>query len=205
MKESRLIPQASNIETIINSIKYDPQVYHWFSSLIMRPKIKNELTDDDPTLARSFHVSGTTRLLYYLFSAFVFTFLWLFANTKNYVYLICVLLFLILCIGCVRKNKKIIILLSRKLLTKTYPGNTISSKTLYQVAEIYSRIYGIPSMIDVIYHWDHILQKTMMAYALIIIAKINNLSLLEFAGYFFITWFTANITIRLMTFYRKLR
>jgi hypothetical protein len=193
---------ASNIETIINSIIYDPQVYFWFTLLLRQRPVREELIVLDDSLASDYlkyqRLQGA-RLVLMLVSGSSFLF---FLMSNHYLILFTALACVVGLIISTRRQKHIIIYLSRRLLLNTFPGDSITCKTLYQVAESYSRIYQIPSMVDVVYQWDCVLRQAAAVAVIIFIAAIGSFSHTGVAIFFLMTWIIANMIVRLPITYK---
>jgi hypothetical protein len=66
------------------------------------------------------------------------------------------------------RKRAVVSQISRELLLLDFPGEALTQKTLYQIAEIYSRRYNIPSLVDTIYHWDRILRTAVLVLSVIL-------------------------------------
>lgn len=62
---------------------------------------------------------------------------------------------------CLRKARQVLAALAAALVEQDLPGFP-PGMTLYQMGEIYSRKYDIPSLVDTIWLWDHWLRNVFL-------------------------------------------
>lgn len=205
MTDPNPIPQASSLETIINSIRYDPHVYRWFSLLIDQPRVKERLVADDAAASRQYRLRKGIAFLLALVYALSGILLFLVLKTRNYplVFFLPVLAYFLIRLSL--RKKEMTAHLSRRLLSLDYPGDSLSSKTLYQIAEIYSRANAIPSLVDTIYHWDRILRWMIAALTLVLFSEIYNLGIRKVVLAAVLTWILTNAIIRWDAVYKRLK
>ncbi len=159
----------SNIEALISSIMVDSKVYQWFSFLLNQSELKTRLKNDENTNKLSSQLTNhilKQKILYFLILATL-----IIGIASNY-FLIILLITLLLYLISTRlrhKRKQLVAQISRSIISSDFQGQELTNKTLFQICEIYSQRYSIPSLVDAIYHSDRILR-----YAIISIIVIQN-------------------------------
>ncbi len=158
------IPQAqkvSSLESLVSSIDVDNQVYQWFLLLITRPKVISqlqssaEITEKYATLKKTFIHQRILLCLFLVTALILIAF-------KYYLFLPLVLLFFLPLWKVSKIKKESLLAISTYLLKSTFDPETLPTKTLYQISEIFSRDYKIPSLVDAIYIQDNIARKTII-------------------------------------------
>jgi len=194
---------GSSLTTILNSIRYDPQVCRWFLLLIEQPGAKKEILDQDPQRKIQYlKLRAATIGQTLLFGLFV-GWLWFWSGNRQMALLLFPLSLLLALWRLNSQKKDLIATLSEALLLVKDTSQSLSQKTLYQIAEIYSREYRIPSLVDTIFHWDRFLQSVFLA-MFVAYNFIWPMAIIPFFATLFFGLFFAQILFRLNVFYKRL-
>lgn len=153
---------ASNIPAIVNSIRYDPQVRQWFTTLICQQKVREKILKNQPDLTSDYRRFNRQCLAVPFWSFVVILIVSLSSLTRHPLLLWGVIPFASLALWFNRQKKENLYSLSRALLLLDDQPEDLSAKTLYQIAEIYSRTYQIPSLVDLITSWDRVLRAAIL-------------------------------------------
>ncbi len=158
---------VTSLEAILNSIQTDPQVFRWFSFLIVQPKLKSELSQMENVKKMYGEFENTMAMQRGLVVILCLMLLCL-ISLRHYLFLLpglsSLFLWVLLQNRQKRKTKEIV----RYLLSRDFKESELSQKTLFQICEIYSQKYHIPSLVDTIYSLDTISRLTIIG-ALILI------------------------------------
>lgn len=150
---------VSTIEALKSSIMTDPQVFRWFAFLIARPPVRDRLSHKQG--AQTLYVklrrnNFIANLLYFLLAACLAA---VFFSRQYYYWAGAAILGGIIA----RAN------LLRKRCVAQIGGRLISDqiedferKTLFQISEVLSRSYHIPSLIDILCHLDNVRRRVLM-------------------------------------------
>ncbi len=152
---------SGNLEAIINSIKYDQQVQQWFTRFLLSLNNSESYAEDN-----NFN-ENLKKLKKYLF----------FCNIIIIAFLILIIFGLLgkcllsigLAIFCFLyyeklnyKSRLVTAELASKVIKNDFSLDELNNKSLYQISEIYSKKYKIPSLVDSIYLLDNTKRKTML-------------------------------------------
>lgn len=162
MSNSIPLSQVSSLEAIINSIQFDPQVGRWFSLLIEQPVVQEKLKEANPSIKNDYSALRKIVGLQIFLNIVSLLSLCLYCWSKKYFYLLPLLPLIYSTLKILSQKKILRGQISRQLLVLDFPGDSLPSKSLYQIAETYSRIYQIPSLVDTIYHWDRIFPMALV-------------------------------------------
>ena len=198
------VEKVSSLDAIINSIQAETQICRWFALLIEQPGIREKL------LKKNKAVSILYSKLNYAHSALaVFNFLTILGGILilafgEYQY---VPIFLFLGYGIFlfgKKRKNLVAQISQELLAEDFPGDTITTKSLYQITEIYSREQAIPSLIDTFSYWDRFMQIGIIG-AYLACTLVFPIKLWKYALVIPLVMFTIQSLIQLKVIYRRLK
>ena len=152
---------VSSLNALISSIKTDKQVYRWFTLSVTQPALSSKLKSID-TLSKIYDKLKKTIFQQRLLLVFILLSVLILIATKNYIYLSACILLLIPLTRLSNAHKDCVIHISDHMLTHDFDKSDLPTKTLYQICELYSRQYNIPSLVDTIYAQDNISRKTII-------------------------------------------
>lgn len=152
---------VSTLEALISSIDHDEQVYRWFAFLAGQPNIKAKFGKEGAgkDLYRHLQSTGARRKMLGLTALFFMTGVLYFEQMP---YLWVTVLFLFPFAKLEHDHKKWVKEISTQLLVHDFEPAELRQKTLYQISEIYSRKYNIPSFVDAVYFADAITRKSIL-------------------------------------------
>jgi|GEM_PF-1633841 len=152
---------VSSLNAIVSSIKVDSQVFRWFEFLVSRPAVQAQLSAH-PEVAALYSELKKNALAQMLFltAAVVLAAFVLF--TKHYAAALVSGIFLWPYWQVRNRKVNAIAEISRVLITQDFPEERLAVTTLYQIGEIYSTQFGIPSLVDTIYHLDRIIRIVLL-------------------------------------------
>ncbi|OGX27620.1 MAG: hypothetical protein A2787_09510 [Omnitrophica WOR_2 bacterium RIFCSPHIGHO2_01_FULL_48_9] len=194
---------TTSIEAIAHSIKIDHYVYHWFSQLIVHPRIKEKLKTSPDLLSVYKYLKLITLSELLLYLAF-FILVILFFSLRQWplvIFLAAVnlgLLFLSL------KEKTAIARLGIGVLTQDYSAEQIAQMTLFQICEIYSRQLNIPSLVDTVFALDDTLKKILI-WTYILTVFIYPLNSWQVLGSLVLSYWLMRWILNLGYFYYRIR
>ena len=152
---------VSSIEAIASSIETDEQVYRWFTFLIVQPALKANLLKEE-NAGELYAQFKKAALLQRTLYSFLLLCLCIIVFSKKFVYLGAGILFIYPLIKIHLKKKDCVVKISTLLLKHDFDMAELCQKTLYQLGEIYSRKYNIPSLVDTIYALDNVSRKAII-------------------------------------------
>ncbi len=193
---------VSSLEAILSSIETDEQVYRWFTLLIIQPEVVKHLASStsDQLYAKLKQFTVLQRTIYLAcFLGLVAVIFW-----KKFLYLTLGLIVIYPLYKIHKDKKKIVIEISSTLLQKDYEKNELSQKTLYQLCEIYSRKYNIPSLVDTIYALDNISRKAII-FTFIFTAFIYPLKVWQIFLSIFIAFLLIQAVLKTSFIYKNLK
>ncbi len=148
-------------QIVSSTIKTDAHTYRWFAYLLFKPQVKKELTADANIKANYTHIKhiilgqALLNLIIAIFIVFVNV-----SGVYSYYWLGIVFLFPIFKLHWSKKAN--IIKIAQKLISGDY--NQLS---LYQLCEVLSKKFSIPSLVSTIYYLDTILVITIVGFLVI--------------------------------------
>lgn len=153
--------KVSSLVALLNSIETDNQVYLWFTRLITCPEAIAENQNQEPLsdpysrLQNNLHKERIIliSLLFIVLISIAF---------KFYYTLLFALLLLVPLQKILKSKKEQVLAISYYMLTHDFDATDLPTKTLYQICEIYSRKYKIPSLVDSIYARDNLSRRTIL-------------------------------------------
>lgn len=195
--------KVSSIEALASSIETDSQVCRWFTLLVVQPNVKNHLIDKEnnsefyESLKKS---SFIQRILFgFIFLLIIYSF-----YTHQYQLLWAGLVFIYPCIKMHQTSKNSVKEISVFLMKNDFKDEELCQKTLYQIAEIYSRKYDIPSLVDTIFALDNISRKTLI-FVFVFTAWIYPLKLWQIFAATIASYFIIQIIIKTSFVYKHLK
>ncbi len=194
---------VSSLEAIASSIDTDEQVFRWFNFLVTRPAISEHLTDVNHA-ATLYPRLRKILCLQLLLNVLIVGLLVLIIVSKQYVYLWAGLLFIYPLFKLNQNQKKLVVEISTELLKKDFQLEDLCQKTLYQLCEIYSKKYNIPSLVDTIYHLDNISRKTIMC-VFIFTCFIYPLKVWQIFATTIASYFVIQIILKIPFIYKNLK
>ncbi len=152
---------VSNIEALVSSIRSDDQVYRWFTHLTFQSGLQSQLAKDQNITILYDKLKKIIIQQRFLFIGLL-TLSLLFIALQLYLWLSVVLIFLYPIYRLNRTKKDCVALISEYALKSEFNATELTTKTLYQICEILSRKYNIPSLVDTIYAQDNLSRKTII-------------------------------------------
>jgi len=152
---------VSSLEALTSSIDTDKQVYRWFTLLVSQPSLRSKLTSIKKmktTYQEIKKIISIQRLIF----LFLLGSLLILIVLKQYFLLFLGLLFSYPLVVLHLKKKRCVMAISQHILSRDFEIEDLCKKTLYQICEIYSKKYKIPSLVDTIYAQDNISRKTII-------------------------------------------
>ena len=157
---------VTSIDALLSTIRTDTQTYRWFTFAVLHPSIQSQIiktTNTNKLYAHLKQILIYQRLAYMALTAFCGIAI---ASKNNLYFGLCLLLIYPLT-ALHNRKKNIIVHISQYLLSQDFDSSTIAQKTLYQISEFYAKRYNIPSLIDIISHYDRIVRNTILLSILI--------------------------------------
>jgi hypothetical protein len=203
MSTSIVHKNVSSLEAILSSIETDDQVYRWFSFLVVQPALKKSIVNQDST-TKVYDALKKINLFQGLIYIFLLVALFYILWSKQFIYLLLGLLFIYPLFKIHSLKKKYVVELSRILLTRDFKPEEISQKTLYQLGEIYSRKFNIPSLVDTIYALDNTSRKAII-FAFVFTAFIYPLKVWQIFASMILAYLLTQILIKTSVIYKHLK
>lgn len=194
---------VSSLEAILSSIETDEQVYRWFSFLVVQSGVRESIFKTNNSQALYDELKKTNFLQGVLYLILFFA-LFLILFSKQFPYLLFGLVFIYPLLKVHNKKKKLIVSLSRNVLTQDFKPDELPQKTLYQIGEIYSRKYNIPSLVDTIYVLDNTSRKAII-FAFVFTAFIYPLKVWQITVSMILAYLLAQILIKTSIIYKHLK
>jgi hypothetical protein len=181
------IKKISGLKTLLSSINNDYQVYRWFLFLIMSQQVRTKIKELPLWNALYSFLNR------YIFIHWLVTTLFLSSliiAIKHPFFLLFNIALIIPLYVLHRNKKRLVVQLAEALLKNDFSQTDLNQKTLYQIAEILSRNYKIPSLVDVIYNADQFIRKSVIFMfvlsSFILFLKLWQLYLIIAATYFIV-------------------
>ena len=185
---------VSTLEALTSSIDHDGQVYRWFTFLVSQPEVKSKFTEKEngKGLYQKLDVVRATQIAIGILSlVFLIGVLYL----QKYKYLMLGLVLIYALIKLNLSKRRYVKDISRQLLEQDFEPSGLGQKTLYQISELYSRKYNIPSFVDAVYFADAITRKSMLVtvFCIPFIVQLNLWqAVLTLMGAYYFPYFIAN-------------
>ena len=182
----------------------DKYVGRWFLFLILQPSFKARAAGltDIQSAYRAIRRSGI--LLWFLGGGSSVLFL-LALETRQYLFVFPAIAGVFFFFKTLDAKKKKIADVILYFIEQDFPPDILAKTTLYQLGEVYSETYRIPSLVDTIYHLDKIYRFTLV-FSFFLVAYITNINVFlvrQFA--FFALFFGVAFIVNMPFFYRRFR
>ncbi len=152
---------VSSIESITATIENDSDTFHWFSYVICQPAVISRLSAQ-ADIKIAYQLFKKTMLQQRLTAVTLLIFLLVIVCLQKYKYFWLAFLFIYPLIKLNQAKKGCVVEISRRLLLEDFAESVLCQKTLYQIAEEYSRRLEIPSLVDSIYFRDRFLRRSIL-------------------------------------------
>lgn len=204
MQKLTPVEKVSSLEAIINSIHSDTQVLRWFTLLVEQPGIRKKLLKKDNATQNLFLKLNQSQFVLTVFTGLALFWGGFIVAFSEYRYAVIIPFLIYGIVQSAKKRKTCIAQISQELLKDDFPGDILATKSLYQIAEIYGRAYGIPSLVDTLYGWDRIIRVGVLA-AYFICTLIFPVRLWGYCVFIFLTIFVLNFLVQLKIIYKRLK
>jgi len=141
----------SSIEAIESTIQYDRQVCRWFQFLIQKVLVLDKSSSHRLNQKKKLSIIIFIQNLLYgiLFPMSIFVWFNFNVNLLGFLLILIIAAFMVY-----RLRSRMISTLALELIRQDFLPKDLPCKTLYQIGEYYSRVYHIPSLVDVITAYD---------------------------------------------------
>jgi len=151
----------SSMSSVISSIENDRQVFRWFLTLISLPAVqqKSSANSKTKTLYQELKKIQIAKMISFLVLALIIIsscliklpWIWLAGIFP-----------LVVIAKLFQKNRTCVAAISEQFLIDNIQPGELTQQTLYQTCEKLSRIYNIPSLVDLICHQDFTGRKVLV-------------------------------------------
>lgn len=153
--------RINSIETVVNSIRYDPQVFRWFTKFVAHPAIRERLKDsaeNQKLYAQLRTITARQTVLFILSAALIMTVYF----TRQPVGLLLGIPITMALYQLSARQKNAVAEITASVLRMDSESIQLEAKTLYQVCEYYGNRLGITSLVSIIARQDDILRRTVI-------------------------------------------
>ncbi len=200
------IPErVSSLQTIVNSIRYDPQVVRWFLLLVEQPAVQKKILAHYPEGKKDYQLLlaiPTLELIGGLLALVLGAWCWQMKHWGGLGLLIVLVIYPTWRIIVWRRQ--VIAELSRKFLVLEFPPEELPKKSLYQIAEILGQSYAIPTLVDTIYHWDRALRVGILIFG-VVVSFIYPLKIVAYITALAVFFFVLKTLLRWRVIYQRMR
>jgi len=162
------------MEGLRSTILVDKYVSRWFLFLILQPSFKAR-GDGLPDIQSAYRAIRQCEILLWCLGIGMCALCSLALEMKSYVVAVPALAGLFPFFRTLTVQKSHIADISLYFVERDFPPETLAKTTLYQMGEIYSERYEIPSLVDTIYHLDKIYRVTLV-FSFFLVAYITNIN-----------------------------
>jgi hypothetical protein len=198
------IKKITTFEAVEQTIHKDNKVLRWFLLLISHPPIRQhlcQLYDNQQAFSQLKKALWVQQLINIGILGLVIVII----VKPSTVWLGVAIAFIFLGAQSNRRKKHAIALISRRLLETDFSSQQLEHLSLYQIGEVYSERFHIPSLVDVLFHQDQWGRWTMLAaFGLICIINPFPLSTTGSILSIFVIYRTIQWILEIQHIYRRL-
>ncbi|MFA5260935.1 MAG: hypothetical protein WC450_06900 [Candidatus Omnitrophota bacterium] len=199
----RTIPLCT-IQGLRSTILIDKYVSRWFLFLILEPSFKAR-SEGLPVIQAAYQtIRRYEILLWFLGGGIGLSFLGA-LEMRNYVFVFSALAGMFLFFRTLAAKKKQIADISLYFIEHDFPPEALAKTTLYQIGEVYSETYKIPSLVDTLYRLDKI-YRVALVFSFFWVAYITHITFFIVRQVAFIVlFFGVAFIVNRPFFYRRFR
>lgn len=153
--------RINSIETVVNSIRYDNQVFRWFAKFVAHPAIRERLKDspDDQKHYREIATITVQQNGLFILSAALIATVYL---THRPVGLLLGIPIAMALYQLSARQKNHVAEITASIIQRDSETIKLEAKTLYQVCEYYGNQLSLTSLVSIIARQDDILRRSVI-------------------------------------------